>query len=192
MTGPGRREQRCPNSGSRERDRIIGLHLRRTGLTVAGRRVLHLAPKASFYRQWRGTPGYVAAYLARTSERRVDITAIDFPDGSFDLIICNHVLEHVADDRRGIAELHRVLAPGGTAIVSVPIEPDRQAAWTPPPEMPKAEIERLCGYGHLRFYGRDFEDLLRGAGFAATAVVFSPAENDLHRLADEIVHVCRK
>ncbi len=194
MTGPGRRERRCPNCGSRERDRIIGLHLRRTGLSVAGRRVLHLAPEASFYRQWRGMPGYVAADLARTrtSERRVDITAIDFPDASFDLIICNHVLEHVADDRRGIAELHRVLAPGGTAIVSVPIEPDRQATWTPPPEMPKADIERLCGYGHLRLYGRDFEDLLRGAGFAVAAVVFSPAENDLHRLADEIVHVCRK
>jgi SAM-dependent methyltransferase len=194
MSGPGRRERRCPNCGSRERDRIIGLHLRRTGLTVAGRRVLHLAPEASFYRQWRGTPGYIAADLARTrtSERRVDITAIDFPDASFDLIICNHVLEHVPDDRRGIGELFRVLAPGGTAIVSVPIEPDRQATWTPPADMPKAEVERLCGYGHLRLYGRDFEDLLRAVGFAAHAVAFTPQENDLHRLADEIVHVCRK
>lgn len=194
MTGPGRRERRCPNCGSRERDRMIGLHLRRTGLSVAGRRVLHLAPEASFYRQWRGRPGYVAADLVRTrtSERRVDITAIDFPDAHFDLIICNHVLEHVADDRRAAAELHRVLTPGGTAIVSVPIELERAQAWTPPADMPKAEVERMCGYGHLRLYGRDFEDLLRGAGFEAGAVAFSPAENDLHRLADEIVHVCIK
>lgn len=194
MTGPGRRERRCPNCGSRERDRIIGLHLRRTGLSVAGRRVLHLAPEASFYRQWRGMPGYVAADLARTrtSERRVDITAIDFASGAFDLIICNHVLEHVADEARAISELARVLAPAGLAVISVPLSPERATTWTPPVEMPRAEVERICGPGHLRLNGMDFEDRLRAGGFVTERIRFTPAENEAHRLADEIVHLCRK
>jgi len=194
MTGPGRRERRCPNCGSRERDRIIGLYLRRHGLTINGKRVLHIAPEASFYRQWRDYEGYVAADVVptRTSDRRLDITAIDFPADYFDIIICNHVLEHVGADRRSIAELRRVLRPGGIAIISVPIAPGQATTWTPPADMPRVEVERICGPGHVRLYGLDFEDLLRGGGFAVMRIDFSPDENELHRLANEIVHVCRK
>jgi SAM-dependent methyltransferase len=194
MSGPGRRERRCPNCGSRERDRIIGLFLRRAGLSIAGQRVLHVAPEASFYRMWKKSPGYVAADLARTrtSDRRVDITAIDFPDESFDLIVCNHVLEHVPDDARAISELHRVLDRRGTAIISVPIVAENAATWTPPADMPTAEVERICGLGHVRLYGMDFEDRLRAGGFTVERILFTPAENAAHQLADEIVHLCRK
>ena len=194
MTGPGRRERRCPNCGSRERDRIIGLFLRREGLSIASKRVLHIAPEASFYRAWRGTAGYVAADLAptRTSERRVDITAIDFESGTFDLIICNHVLEHVADEARAISELCRVLAPAGLAVISVPLSPDRATTWTPPVDMPRAEVELMCGPGHVRLNGMDFEDRLAAGGFVTERIRFTPEENEAHRLADEIVHLCRK
>lgn len=194
MTGPGRRERRCPNCGSRERDRIIGLFLRREGLSIASKRVLHIAPEASFYRAWRGTAGYVAADLAptRTSERRVDITAIDFESGTFDLIICNHVLEHVADEARAISELCRVLAPAGLAVISVPLSPDRATTWTPPVDMPRAEVEHMCGPGHVRLNGMDFEDRLAAGGFVTERIRFTPEENEAHRLADEIVHLCRK
>lgn len=194
MTGPGRRERRCPNCGSRERDRIIGLFLRRNAIGVTGKRILHFAPEASFYRQWRGMAGYLPADLVptRTSERRIDITAIDFPDSHFDMIFCNHVLEHVAADRQGVAELHRVLKPDGLAIVSVPIMPGQVNTWTPPIDMPKAEVERICGYGHLRLYGTDFADLLSAGGFRVAPIAFAPDENVRHGLADEIVHVCRK
>ena len=194
MTGPGRRERRCPNCGSRERDRIIGLFLQGNGTSVAGKRVLHIAPEASFYRLWRGSPGYIAADLlpTRTSERRIDITSIDFPENSFDLIICNHVLEHVAEDLRAITELHRVLAPDGTAIVSVPVALDRPTTWVPPADMPRLEVDRICGLGHLRLYGMDFEDRLRAGGFATERISFTREENEAYRLADEIVHLCRK
>jgi len=194
MTGPGRRERRCPNCGSRERDRIIGLHMRRAGVSVTGKDVLHFAPEAAFYRMWRGTKGYVAADLmpTRTSERRLDITAIDFPDASFDMIICNHVLEHVPADAQAMSELQRVLKPGGIAVISVPVAMDRPVTWTPPENMPKAEVERICGPGHVRLYGMDFEDRLRQAGFSVERIAFTAEENERHRLADEIVHLCRK
>jgi SAM-dependent methyltransferase len=193
MTGPGRRERRCPNCGSRERDRIIGLYMRKAGVSVRGKHVLHIAPEAAFYRMWRGSKGYVAADLARTrtSERRIDITAIDFPDASFDMIICNHVLEHVPQDEKAMAELRRVLRPGGTAVISVPVVMDRADTWTPPDGMPKAEVDAICGAGHVRLYGMDFEDRLRAAGFQVERIAFSPEENQRHRLADEIVHLCR-
>ena len=194
MTGPGRRERRCPNCGSRERDRIIGLFMRREGLTVTGKRVLHMAPEAAFRRTWPAAPGYVAADLVptRTSERRVDITAIDFPDARFDLIICNHVLEHVDADAKAIGELYRVLDPKGVAIISVPVAADRLTTWTPPADMPRTEVDHICGLGHVRLYGMDFEDRLRAPGFRVERITFSSAENERHRLADEIVQLCRK
>jgi SAM-dependent methyltransferase len=194
MSAPGRRERRCPHCGSRERDRIIGLYLYRSNVQIESLKVLHFAPEGAFYRRWRNYPRYVAADLVptRTSDHRVDITAINRTDQDVDLVICNHVLEHVPDDGGAMAELFRVLKPGGVAIVSVPIARDRPHTWIPPAGMPRAEVDAICGLGHLRLYGLDFEDHLRAVGFEVERIAFSTAENETHGLADEIVHICRK
>lgn len=114
----GRRsEARCPNCSSKERDRVIGLYLKRAGLRVEGKKVLHFSPERPFFRKWKHNPNYVAGDIKRSRKMNtyVDITDIPFDDDTFDLILCNHILEHVANHRRGIQECHRVLAPTGAA-----------------------------------------------------------------------------
>lgn len=93
----------------------------------------------------------------------LDVTNLhQLADASFDFLICEHVLEHVPDDKKAMRELRRVLAPGGTALISVPI---RNATFTLE-NLPNANPIRDYGQiDHVRYYGTDFYDRLREAGF---------------------------
>lgn len=120
--------------------------------------------------------------------RMMGITAIDFPDSSFDAVLCFHVLEHVADDRMAIREVFRVLKPGGWAILQVPIT---EPATREDPRIATAE-ERFRAYGHpehVRAYGPDYADRLREAGFHVTVDRFlreiSPFQRDRYRVQAE-------
>jgi SAM-dependent methyltransferase len=95
---------------------------------------------------------------------RMDITDIQYPDESFDVIYCSHILEHVPDDRRAIREFHRVLRQDGWAMLLVPITADR--TMEDPSVTDPAERLRLYGQAdHVRRYGPDYADRLREAGF---------------------------
>jgi SAM-dependent methyltransferase len=97
-----------------------------------------------------------------------DARAIPFRGGVFDLVLCVHLLEHVADDRRAMREMHRVLKDGGVAVVSVPLRLDRptreDTTITDPDEQQRVFGEE----GHVREYGRDLGDRLADAGFEVT------------------------
>ncbi len=96
--------------------------------------------------------------------RVMDVTALTFADQYFDAIVCNHVLEHVPDDRKAIAELYRVLKPGGWGSIQVPMRGD--VTHEDPDVTDPRERRRLYGQdNHVRQYGSDFMDRLRDAGF---------------------------
>ncbi|MGQ0533424.1 MAG: class I SAM-dependent methyltransferase, partial [Caulobacteraceae bacterium] len=99
--------------------------------------------------------------------RRHHGDAMQYPDNEFDAIVCNHVLEHVQEDAKGMAECFRVLKPGGIGIFSVPMDVNAEETWNPPPGTPQAEIERICGRTHVRLYGLDFPKQLAVHGFIA-------------------------
>lgn len=183
LSAATRQEARCPNCASKERDRVIALHMNQHGAGVQGKRILHFSAERPFFRRWRNLEGYVAGDIKpnRYANATVDVTDIGFPDDHFDLVICNHVLEHVPNDRKGIAEIFRVLKPGGLAYVSVPQRAEVET-WEPPADMPKAEVEKICGWDHVRFYGLDFPIRLEAAGFRASLITFTPAEDLAHRL----------
>lgn len=177
--GP-RPESRCPNCPSKERDRIMELYLRRSGLDMDGKAVLHFSAERPFFRRWKHLPGYVAG----DANAMVDITAIPFGDAHFDVLICHHVLEHVLEDGQGMREAFRVLKPGGLAFFSVPLDAAREKTWEPPDDMPLEEVEHICGRRHVRLYGRDFSDKLADAGFSIDTIGFTPEEGERHRLTE--------
>jgi hypothetical protein len=165
---PPRWDGRCPNCGSRERHRLIHLYLQRRTIDLNdGRCILHFAPEPYFDRMMKGNNNYHTADLVSgKAQHAMDMSDIRFNDNSFDLIITNHVLEHVAKDLMALHEFYRVLKPGGFALITVPINWARTETYENP-GLVTAE-QRFAHYGdisHRRYYGRDFEQRLKQPGF---------------------------
>jgi len=100
---------------------------------------------------------------ASRAMRAANLTRLPFPDEQYDAIVCNHVLEHVPDDRRAMAELYRVLKPGGWAALLVPMT--ETLTDEDPAASPEERKKRFGQEDHVRLYGRDYLDRLREAGF---------------------------
>jgi SAM-dependent methyltransferase len=166
-----RPEARCPVCGSLERHRLIHLYLRQRTDLFDGRRkkMLHVAPEEQLSTLFASAPGinYLSAdLLSPKAMIRMDITDIQYPDETFDVIYCSHVLEHVNDDRKAMRELHRVLRTGGWAILQVPI-PTAEATYEDPTiTSPKARKLAFGQKDHVRRYGADYKDRLEDAGFS--------------------------
>ena len=191
----------CPRCNAKARHRRDWLYLADTTNLFAERlRLLHVSPKYSLARRLHKMPNldYVAVdieYRPYTSVR-ADLANLPLQSNQFDAAICIHVLEHVADDTTSMAELFRVLKPGGWALISVPIrlgEPTYEDASITTP----AERKRAFGEtSHLRYYGYDLVDRLENAGFEVTmdaAADLTPnivTEYGLKR--DENVFMCVK
>lgn len=163
----------CPVCGCHDRERHLLLYLRQAGLLdrLRGSHVLHFAPEVRLGSLIEGVAParYVKAdlYPSRPGIERVDLLDIPYPPGSFDFVIANHVLEHVADDARALAEIRRVLKPGGHAILQTPYS-DLLTATLCDPGIATDEA-RLQVYGqedHVRMYGRDIFAKFASAGFA--------------------------
>jgi len=191
----------CPRCGSLGRHRTEWLYLTKHPDLLTGRkRVLHVAPEESLERCLRRLPGvdYLSAdFDSKTAMERMDITDIRHPDSSFDVIVCNHVLEHVSDDRRALSELHRVLSADGWALLQVPMDHDREVTFEDPTITEPAERERVFGqYDHVRVYGRDYVERLEAAGFVVSVddVVgtVSDEQVELYQLEPELIHLGKK
>ncbi len=183
----------CPNCTAGGRQRQAALVLGRLHL-VAGKSVLHVAPEYSLA-TWikKNEPGrYISGDIQHEADVPLNIENMNFPDNEFDVLICMHILEHV-DDRRAIKEMHRVLRPGGSALVMVPIV----EGWELTYENPQitSERERLLHFGqedHVRYYGQDFRERLR-AHFSVTEFTASEPEVARYGLVrGEKVFLCKK
>ena len=162
--------------------------------------MLHIAPEPSLSPKFRAARNmdYLSADLDPVKAKamvKMDITDIQFPDNSFDVIYCSHVLEHVPDDRKAMRELARVLKPSGWAMLAVPIPRDK--TFEDPKITTAADRERVYGqYDHVRAYGPDFADRLRESGFAVTVDNFpSKISEEMvrrHGLSRKDIFLCRK
>lgn len=194
---------RCPRCDSLERHRLIWLYLRdETDLFTPApepRRMLHVAPEPVLRERLAGAPliDYLSADLEPgVADVQMDITAIEFPDDSFDVIYCSHVLEHVPDDALAMRELCRVLRPTGWAILQVPILLARTDE-DPSIIDPEERLRRFAQRDHVRAYGPDYADRLRAAGFAVRldryAERLGPAAAQRHGLlTQDVIHFCTK
>jgi SAM-dependent methyltransferase len=161
----------CPVCRSLERHRLIYFVLKKTIPAPCEKySILHFAPEkclSDMLKEYFPDGGYVTADM---SEGRAmvatDIQNIRFEDGRFDLIFCNHVLEHVADDHRAMSELYRVLKPAGHVFLTVPFDPENEKTYENPSIT--SPLLRRVHFGqkdHVRYYGMDFRGRLESAGF---------------------------
>jgi SAM-dependent methyltransferase len=173
IVGGGLREAECPWCRSNDRERLLYLFLRRdTDLFRRQLRVLHVAPEARLRRAIeRRQSSYETTDLAMPGvDFHSDLASIPRPDGAYDAIVCSHVLEHVADDRAALRELHRVLAPGGWAVLQVPIATRLSETREDPELPPELRAERFGDPTHLRLYAEaDYVERLQEAGFTVEA-----------------------
>lgn len=194
----------CPSCLALERHRLLWLWLcRETDLLRSTPRLLHIAPEVSLMRHLRrayasAPENYVTADLeSPLAQLHFDVQAIPLGDASFDVVVCNHLLEHVADERRALAELYRIMRPGGWGVLLSPVDLSREHGFEDDSVTDPAERTRLFGqYDHRRVYGRDYPEHLRAAGFDVEdidyASRFTPAERALYALPADHIYVVRK
>ncbi|MDG1653502.1 MAG: class I SAM-dependent methyltransferase [Flavobacteriaceae bacterium] len=167
----------CPGTLSLERHRLLWLYLEReTNFINNAIKVLHVAPEQVFYQKfktfshWEYTTTDLHSPLA---EIKADLCELPFQDNYYDLILCNHVLEHIPEDQKAMQEMYRVLKQGGTLIAQVPLEENRTQTLEDNSITDKATRTEIFGqYDHVRIYGTDYYTRLESVGFDSHAIDF--------------------
>lgn len=191
-----------PSTLSLERHRLLWLYLKNeTNFFTYKLKVLHFAPEQAFYKRFRKLKNleYTTTDLnSPLADVKADICNLPFEDNSYDVIFCNHVLEHIPDDTKAMQELYRVLKPGGWGIFQIPQELDRETTFEDDSITDKKERAKIFGqYDHVRIYGRDYFDKLRSIGFTVEEQDYtntlSKEDVNTYRLAKgEIIPLVKK
>jgi SAM-dependent methyltransferase len=185
IVGGGMRDALCPVCGSSDRIRLL-LHFFReqTNIFKSPVRLLHIAPEPTLSYFFKKSPNidYLTADInPEHVMEQMDITSISYKDHSFDAIICNHVLEHIPNDRLAMQELYRVLKPGGWAVLQVPFSATLEQTFEDPSVKEPLDRERVFGQkDHVRIYGIDYRSRLEEAGFKVNLFLWI-AENGFLR-----------
>jgi hypothetical protein len=191
----------CPNCLALERHRLMWLFLEKeTSFFTKPLKVLHIAPELCFIKRFEKLPNleYITADLeSPLAAVKMDIHQIPFEAESFDVVFCNHVLEHVESDIKACKEINRVLKPEGWGIIQSPVYPIPETLEDPTITSPK-ERERVFGQSdHVRKYGQDYADRLSQSGLKVTEHQFVKtlpkeiiAEHALP--GQEIIYYCSK
>ena len=191
-----------PSTLSLERHRLLWLYLtRETDFFSKPLKVLHVAPEQAFYKRFKNQKNltYITTDLySPLADVKADLCALPFEDNSFDVIFCNHVLEHIPDDAQAMRELYRVMKKGGWGIFQVPQDINRAHTFEDDTIIDPAERTRIFGqYDHVRVYGLDYFDRLRQVGFEVEEIVYSThftaEEIERYRIVpQEILPLCKK
>ena len=191
-----------PSTLSLERHRLLWLYLQsETDFFVKPLKMLHFAPEQAFYRRFRQQQNldYTTTDLSSPlADVKADICQLPFEDNTFDVIFCNHVLEHIPDDTQAMRELYRVLKPGGWAVLQIPQDLSRATTFEDDSITDPKERAKIFGqYDHVRVYGRDYFDKLRSIGFEVQEIDYtqtlSKEQVECYCLADgEIIPIVKK
>lgn len=191
-----------PGTLSLERHRLLWLYLTEcTDFSTSPHKVLHIAPEQCFYKKFRGMTNldYLTAdYNSPIADLHFDLHDIPLPDNTYDIIFCNHVLEHVKDDIRCMKELYRVMKNGGWGIFQVPIDTSRRNTLEDPAINTGSLREQFYWQkDHVRLYGLDYKVRLESVGFKVEPDHYASRLGkeiaNRYRLdIAEVIYVCRK
>ncbi len=191
-----------PSTLSLERHRLLWLYLQNeTDFFNKKLKVLHMAPEQCFldiFKNLKNLDYTTADLYSPIVDVKADILDLPFEDNSFDIIFCNHVLEHIENDHKAMTELYRVLKPKGMGIFQIPQDLNLEKTYEDFSITSAEERAKHFGqYDHVRVYGKDYFDRLRKAGFNVEEVDYSKRISeelvDKYRLVKgEILPVCYK
>lgn len=191
-----------PSTLSLERHRLLWLYLKNeTGFFKNPLKVLHMAPEQCFlslFKKMENLDYTTADLYSPIVDVKADILNLPFEDNQFDIVFCNHVLEHIEDDTKAMSELFRVMKPGGMGIFQIPQDITRKETYEDfSITEPDQRTKHFGQYDHVRIYGQDYFDRLRAVGFKVEEFNYSssltPEIMDKFRLTQgEILPVCRK
>ena len=200
--GKQRENALSPGTLSLERHRQMWLYLQNeTDFFTKNYKVLHIAPEQEFLRKFKKMKNldYTSADLfSPIVDVKADILDLPFEDESFDVIFCNHVLEHIEDDRKAMSELYRVMKKGGWGILQVPMKNSLEKTYEDfTITDPKERQKHFGQYDHVRWYGMDYFDRLKSVGFDAEANFYSQkfSDADIKKFGlnrNEILPIVRK
>lgn len=200
--GKQRNNVLSPSTLSLERHRLLWLFLQNeTDFFTSSKKVLHFAPEQAFYKRFRKMQNldYVTTDLnSPLADVKADICNLPFKDNEFDIILCNHVLEHIPDDTKAMKELYRVMNNGGMGIFQIPQDLSREHTFEDDTITDRQKRAEIFGqYDHVRIYGRDYFDKLRSVGFKVEEVDYTSklSETDVIRFClakGEIIPVVYK
>ena len=192
----------APGTLSLERHRLMWLYLKNeTDFFTAPKKVLHIAPEQAFLKRFRNQKNldYTTADLySPLADIKADVTNLPFENDTYDVIFCNHVLEHIEEDKKAMRELYRVLKKDGMGIFQIPQDLTRQTTYEDITITdPKERSKHFGQYDHVRVYGQDYFDKLRAVGFTVVPVDYSskitPELFERYRLAKgELLPICTK
>lgn len=178
IVGCGRRFAGCVKCGSTDKERLVFTYLKNNidFFSNLDKRILHMAPEPNLSKEFLRckfkeyvcgdffASGYEDVYPSYVK----NINILDIPYGKeyFDVVICNHVLEHVKDDLKGMSEIYRILKKGGFAILQVPVSYKLKKTYEDFSITDgKAREEAFGQSDHVRIYGLDYIDRLKKIGF---------------------------
>lgn len=202
--GTQRNNVLSPSTLSLERHRLLWLFLKNeTDFFTSNekKKVLHFAPEQAFYKRFRNQKNLdytTTDLLSPLADVKADICNLPFPDNQYDVIFCNHVLEHIPDDTKAMMELYRVLKPGGMAILQIPQDLARKETFSDDSITDPKERAKIFGqYDHVRIYGLDYFNKLRSVGFKVieedyTQKISAEKVNEYCLAKGEIIPVCYK
>jgi SAM-dependent methyltransferase len=181
---------------------LLWLYLQNeTDFFTAPKKVLHFAPEQAYYKRFRNLKhlDYITTDLnSPLANVKADICNLPFKDNEFDIILCNHVLEHIPDDTKAMQELYRVMKVGGMGIFQIPQDLNRDKTFEDNSIIDRKQRAEIFGqYDHVRIYGLDYFDKLRSIGFKVEEVDYTATltDSDVTRFClakGEIIPVIRK
>ena len=200
--GKQRNNVLSPSTLSLERHRLLWLYLKNeTNFFSTEKSVLHFAPEQCFLKRFKNLKNlkYTTTDLeSPIADVKADICNLPFQNNEFDVILCNHVLEHIPDDTKAMQELYRVLKVGGYGVFQIPQDLKRDRTFEDDTITDKKERAKIFGqYDHVRIYGRDYFEKLRSIGFKVEEVDYAAtlSEEDITKYClakGEVIPVVKK
>lgn len=193
----------CPYDLTLERHRLMWLYLKQESNFFSAEKlnVLHIAPEQCFHKKFKQQKNlnYLTGDLVSPiADIHFDLHNIPLEDNQYDVVFCNHVLEHVDDALQCMKEMYRVMKPGGWGIMQVPQDTNREETYedwsiTSPEEREKHFWQK----DHVRLFGRDYPQWLERAGFTVNdGFAAHPISDELkerYRLPkDEVLYIVSK